>query len=110
MFGCIGSMPLFIMAVSLMTFGEIIGAANSSAFISNNSPASHRGRLNSTLSIIIMSGGALSPMIIGNIIEKYGLMPGYTLAAASALLAVVLGIIAEKIAKNRMIIRNSATI
>jgi MFS family permease len=110
MFGCIGSMPLFIMAVSLMTFGEIIGAANSSAFISNNSPASHRGRLNSTLSIIIMSGGALSPMIIGNIIEKYGLMPGYTLAAASALLAVVLGIIAEKIARNRMIIRNSATI
>ena len=92
-----------------MTFGEIIGATNSSAFISNNSPASHRGRLGSALSIITGSGAAISPMIIGSIIDNYGMMQGYVLTAGSAIIAMILGVIANKLVKNQKRVKNEQT-
>jgi len=107
MFGFISSIPLFLLGVTVMTFGEIIGATNSSAFISNNSPASHRGRIGSVLSIIMGTGAAISPMIIGSIIDNYGMMQGYALTAGSAMIAMILGVIANKLVKNKRNVRNN---
>jgi len=104
MFGFINSIPLFLLGVTVMTFGEIIGATNSSAFISNNSPASHRGRIGSVLSIIMGTGAAISPMIIGSIIDNYGMMQGYALTAGSAMIAIVLGVIANKLVKIKEVL------
>jgi MFS family permease len=110
MFGFISSIPLFFFGVILMTFGEIIGATNSAAFISNNSPASHRGRLSSVLSIITGSGFAISPMVIGSIIDNYGMIQGYALTAISAMGAMILAAIADKIVKNQNCVKNSTAV
>lgn len=107
MFGFISSIPLFFLGVILMTFGEIIGVTNSSAFISNNSPASHRGRLSSALSIITGSGAAISPMIIGRIIDDYGMMQGYALTSGSAMVAVILVIVANKLVRKEKSVKSS---
>jgi MFS family permease len=107
MFGFISSIPLFLLGVTLMTFGEIIGATNSSAFISNNSPASHRGRISSVLSIIMGAGAAISPMIIGCIIDNYGMMQGYALTAGSAIIAVILVLLANKLARKQKNVENN---
>lgn len=106
MFGFIKSIPLFFLAVILMTFGEILGATNSSTFIANNSPASHRGRLSSILSVISRSGYAISPMVIGDIIDNYGMMQGYILTAGSAMIAVVLIIIINRSTYNQNYIKS----
>ena len=79
-----------------MTFGEIIGATNSSTFIANNSPASHRGRLSSTLLIISGTGSSISPLVIGNVIDNYGIRQGYVLTACSAMIAVILVFLVNK--------------
>ncbi|MDR3593516.1 MFS transporter [Clostridium sp.] len=110
MFGFISSIPLFFFGVILMTLGEIIGATNSAAFISNNSPASHRGRLSSVLSIITGSGFAISPMVIGSIIDNYGMIQGYAFTAISAMGAMILAAIADKIVKNQNCVKNSTVV
>jgi len=97
MFGFISSISLFFLGVTLMTLVEIVAVTNSSTFISNNSPASHRGRLGAALSIITGAGAAISPMIIGSIIDNYGIIQGYLLTAGSAMILVV---IANKLVKN----------
>jgi len=95
-FGFVTSIPLFFFGVMVMTFGEIIGATNSSTFIANNSPASHRGRLSSTLLIISGTGSSISPLVIGNVIDNYGIRQGYVLTACSAMIAVILVFLVNK--------------
>jgi len=97
MFGFISSISLFFLGVTLMTLVEIVAVTNSSTFISNNSPASHRGRSGAALSIITGAGAAISPMIIGSIMDNYGIIQGYLLTAGSAMILVV---IANKLVKN----------
>ena len=108
MFGFINSMPLFFLGVILMTFGEIIGVTNSSTFIANNSPASHRGRLSSILSIISGTGYSISPMVVGRVIDNNGIMQGYIFTAGSAMIAIVLIIITNKLMFNQEYVKAKA--
>lgn len=67
------AMPLFFIAVFLLTLGEILLVINSSAFIANNTPPSNRERISSIIPIISGAGYALGPMIMGNIIDLNGI-------------------------------------
>jgi MFS family permease len=74
-FGLLGFINHFIfyfLFIFILTIGEIIISVNSNTFIANHTPASHRGRVNSILPIIIGSGYALGPMVMGPIMENYG--------------------------------------
>lgn len=66
-------MPLFFIGVFLLTLGEILIAINNSAFIANNTPPSHRGRISSIIPIVSGTGYALGPMVIGKIIDSNGI-------------------------------------
>jgi len=61
---------LIIICVVIWTVGEILGATNIDVYISNHTPMSHRGRINSIVPVIIGTGYAVSPYIMGKFIEQ----------------------------------------
>nr|WP_195939187.1 MFS transporter [Romboutsia sp. 1001713B170131_170501_G6] len=70
-------MPLFFLAIILLTIGEVLIAINSSAFIANNTPISHRGRISSIVPLITGMGYAMGPMIMGKIIDSSSIFIGW---------------------------------
>lgn len=60
----------FFIAVGIFTLGEIAVTVNAMPFIANHTPASHRGRMNSVLPIIMGAGYTLSPYIMGKVLTK----------------------------------------
>jgi MFS family permease len=71
--------------------GEILQATNTNVYIASHTPISHRGRFNSILPIIIGTGFAIGPPVMGKFIELYSvvwvwpLMAGLSLFSCAAL-------------------------
>jgi MFS family permease len=65
-------LAVYFAFIFIMTIGEVMISINNGTFIANHTPASHRGRINSILPIIIGIGPAIGPMIMGNFMEKHG--------------------------------------
>jgi MFS family permease len=59
------SLPLLIMSTAIWTLGEILSVVNSNVFIADNTPASHRGRLNAIIQTISGTGFTLAPWLAG---------------------------------------------
>jgi MFS family permease len=70
----IRSMPMFLISTVIWTVGEILAATNTSVYIANHTPITHRGRFNAIIPIIHASGFAVSPLLIGLFIEKSSLL------------------------------------
>jgi MFS family permease len=64
---------LFVISTLIWTLGEIILTVNSSVFIANNSPITHRGRFNAVISFVQQSGFALAPLLTGIFIAHLGI-------------------------------------
>ncbi|MDF2879891.1 MAG: transporter [Clostridiaceae bacterium] len=69
MLGFFNSKIGFFTSVLAFTIGEIIVTISSMPFIANHTPASHRGRMNAVLPLIMGMGQILSPAIIGKTLE-----------------------------------------
>jgi len=63
---------LFFISTIIWTLGEILQATNVNVYIANHTPISHRGRFNSILPIIVGSGFAIGPPVMGRYIEIAG--------------------------------------
>ncbi len=72
-FGIANTLSVFVIAIAIMTLGEVMIVMNYNVFIANNTPETHRGRILSLLPIITGSGYALGPVVVGNFIDL-----GYT--------------------------------
>jgi MFS family permease len=69
MLGFFNSKIAFFTSVLAFTIGEIIVTISSMPFIANHTPASHRGRMNAVLPLIMGMGQILSPAIMGKALE-----------------------------------------
>lgn len=89
-FGVTKIMPIFFIAVFIMTVGEVLISINEGVFIANNTPASHRGRISSLIPLISGAGYAFGPSIIGGVIDAQGMYTAWMVTS----LVVAVGAIA----------------
>jgi len=69
MLGFINSIPFVYISVIVITLGEIVITISSAPFIANHTPASHRGRMDAVLPIIMGLGFTIGPAIMGTILK-----------------------------------------
>lgn len=84
------SMGLFYTSVFVFTIGEIVLSISASPFIVNHTPASHRGRMNAVLPIIMSAGFMIGPMVMGKIIMKTGIATGWIVIGALGFVCTIL--------------------
>lgn len=83
------NMGLFLLATFALTIGEVLVAINSSAFIANNTPVSHRGRISSIIPVVSGAGYAFGPMIMGKIIDIRGIFIAWIIVTIIALVGTI---------------------
>ena len=69
MLGFISSIPFIYVSVIIITLGEIVITISSAPFVVNHTPASHRGRMDAVLPIIMGVGFTIGPAIMGTILK-----------------------------------------
>lgn len=80
----IKTLPSFFMVIIVITIGEVAISINSGTFISNLTPASHRGRVNSFLPLIYGTGYAIGPVVMGKMIDSIGMNIAWIVVLAIA--------------------------
>jgi MFS family permease len=77
MLGFIGSIPFVYVSMIIITLGEIIVTISSGPFVVNHTPASHRGRMDAVLPIIMGLGYTIGPAIMGIILKVTTIKNGW---------------------------------
>ncbi|WP_434796312.1 MFS transporter [Terrisporobacter vanillatitrophus] len=90
---------LFFAATLALTMGEVLIAINAQAFIANNTPSSHRGRISSIFPMISGAGYAIGPMIMGDVIDACGIFVAWIIITAICAIGAV-GMLLIKNVKN----------
>ncbi len=93
LFGPMTRLPLFFAAVFILTVGEILVTVNTNAFIADNTPPTHRGRVNSLHEFMRGTCYAVSPPVMGTLIVALGYLKCWWIIAA-LMLAGTLGMAA----------------
>lgn len=81
---------MFIISAAIWTIGEILASTNTSIYIANHTPITHRGRFNSLFPIIRKLGSLIGPMIEGFYIKHLGLKHLWLFISALSLLAAIM--------------------
>lgn len=90
-------MPLFYSAIFVLTIGEVLISINSSTFIANNTPSSHRGRVSSMIPLISGAGYAFGPRIMGSIIDSKGNFISFIIVGVVAIIGAALMLYLNKL-------------
>lgn len=92
---------VFFLSVSIMTFGEVMISVNASTFVANNTPATHRGRVNAVIPMIYGAGFTLGPLAMGGILRRYELKQAWLFVSCIVLFAGVVMFIMGKITRKK---------
>lgn len=87
--GFLATRSAFFMAVFLMTLGEIIVVISFTPFIINHTPASHRGRMNAVLPMIIGMGHTVSPYVMGTALKYITIPQAWHLVSIIMIVSIV---------------------
>lgn len=95
--GFISTKTAFFLSVFIFTLGEIIVVISFMPFIANHTPASHRGRMNAVLPVIIGMGHTLGPMIMGRSLDYITIEKAWIYIGVCMAISTVLMYLLEKI-------------
>jgi MFS family permease len=90
MIGLVSNLPLLLLSTVIWTVGEILSATNSSVYVANHAPITHRGRFNAIAPIIMWSGQGIGPPLSAQFIERFALRHIWSLCFVVSLLGAVL--------------------
>ena len=94
------SLLVFYSAMFLLTMGEILITVDAFAFVSNMSPSTHRGRVNSIVNMIGNGGRMISPLIIGQVIASGSIKLAWLAVSAASLMGAVLLMLLKSLKKT----------
>jgi len=77
----------FIASTLIWTLGEIMVSVNTSVYIANHTPITHRGRFNALFPVIRKTGSMLGPIIGGLVVTQFGIRYLWPVIACLACLA-----------------------
>lgn len=75
--GFLNKIPYMFISTFVLTLGEIVVTISSMPFIANHTPASHRGRMNAILPIIIGFGHTIGPLAMGRALTIMSIESGW---------------------------------
>lgn len=83
LFGFIGgrSFPYYALGCVIFTIGEILIATSFMPFITNRTPASHRGRMDAVIPLIMGIGYSTGPLLMGKGLQFYSIDTGWRMIA-----------------------------
>lgn len=91
-FGLLGFIEIkfaFFMSVVIFTLGEILLVISTMPFLSNHTPVSHRGRINSIVNIIMGIGHMGGPIIVGNLLNYISIATTWKLVGLVAFISAI---------------------
>lgn len=92
-FGMLALNPGFLLVMAstvVWTWGEILSATNLNVFVASKTPSSHRGRVNSLVTVIGNLGSLSAPFISGKIVKASGAAAVWPVAGVIAGVAAAL--------------------
>lgn len=90
-----------IFSTIVWTLGEIIQTINTSVYVANNSPITHRARFSGLISFITDIGFITSPVIMGYFIKHYGVTKVWPLIFVLAISGAILMYILYLVESNK---------
>lgn len=73
---------LFALACFVFTIGEIVVTISFMPFLADRTPASHRGRINAVMPLIMGIGRSAGPLLMGMIIQQSSIESGWIVVGA----------------------------
>lgn len=86
----INSFFMFIISTVIWTLGEIIVSTNTSVYIANHTPITHRGRFNSIFPIIRKLGFIVGPLFAGYFVKYTSIRSLWLLVGGLSIIAAVM--------------------
>jgi MFS family permease len=99
--GFVDTIYAFSVSVFIFTLGEIIISINLMPFIANHTPASHRGRMNSIIPMIMAIGQTIGPLIMGRFVTSNSINYGWRLAGFVMIIFTFLMLLLNKLNLER---------
>lgn len=90
MLSLINNYYFYFISIFILTIGEVMISINKSTFIANNTPASHRARISSIVTMITGAGFALGPIVMGGVVGSYGYFVTWTSTSILILIGAIL--------------------
>ncbi len=87
-----GHIPVYYIAMVILTWGEIFGTLAESPYITKRLPASHRGRINGLMAVIRTGVTSVYQLLIGFIYEAGKSVAAWTVVLAAGGVIVLVGI------------------
>lgn len=87
----LGHIPLYYLAMTLFTWGEILSATSTSPYLSRRIPSSHRGRMEGFQAVVNLTAGSAGQLLTGFLLDAYGPSAAWTAVLLMAGGAILLG-------------------
>lgn len=98
--GYINMLPAFYLSIFIFTIGEIVVTISFMPFIANHTPASHRGRMNSVLPLIMGIGYTIAPLSTGKTLEFISIETAWKIISIVSLISALFMYLLEKMDKK----------
>ncbi len=103
MLAVLNSLLYFFISVFVFTLGEILLATSVMPFIANQTPISHRGRMNAVLPMIMGAGFTLGPVGMGKVLSYMSIEQGWLFIGFVGFIGTLVMWWVEKYAERRTV-------